>query len=206
VIEPQWKPVISRPANLTVAYVAAVLTADDPVPWCQQKAAELLGPRARPKQVSLLAHCLEEYAKYFRSKKVTYGALFFYPDFTRIPPRAETQIFLFVEDAHVGPITLTRAKDLFAPDESSFGETEMTETEVPAGPALRVHRFRKLEPDKRRTEITEELVWVICPPGSLQYAMIGTTWSEPGFSKAGTTIADDMANNFRTEPVEIGSD
>ena len=203
--EPQWKPVISRPANLTVAYDNAVLAADDPVPWCQQKAAELLGPGARSKQVSRLAQCLQEYAKYFRSEEVTYAAIFFYPDFTRIPPRAGTQIFLF-EDAHAGPMTMARARALFAPDESSFGETEMTETEVPAGPALRVHRFRKLEPDKRRTDITEELVWVIWPPGSLQYAMIATTWSESGFSKAGTTIADDIANNFRTEPVESGSD
>jgi len=156
--------------------------------------------------VSRLSHCLEEYAKYFRSKNLTYAAIFFYPDFTRIPPCAGTQIFLFGEDAQVGPMTTTRAKDLFAPDERSFGEAEMTETEVPAGPTLRVHRFRKLEPDKRRTEIAEELTWVICPPGSLQYAMIATTWSESAFSKAGTKIADDMANNFRIEPLEDDSE
>jgi hypothetical protein len=206
VTERQWKPGIYLPANLTVAYDASVLTAEDPVPWCQQRAAELLGPGARPKQVSRLAHCLEEYARYFRNEKPAYAAIFFYPDFTRIPPRAGTQFFLFSEDAQAGPMTAARARDLFGPDDSSFGETEMTETEVPAGPALRVHRFRKLEPDKRRTEITEELTWVICPAGSRQYAMIGTTWMESAFSKAGMKIADDIANNFLIEPLEDGSE
>jgi hypothetical protein len=97
---------------------------------------------------------------------------------------------------------IARAREIYAPDERSFGETEMTETEVPAGPALRVHRYRKLEPDKRRTEIVEELSWVICPPGSTQAAMIATTWSESGFSTPGTKIADDMARNFRIEPAD----
>lgn len=204
--ELQWKPRIFMPANLTVRFGAAVLTADDPGPWCRQKAAELLGPQARDKQVAKLAQCLERYAKYFSTKDLTTAAVFFYPDFTHIPPRAETQVFIVGEDPVVGPMTLARAREISGPDERSFGETEMTETEVPAGPALRVHRFRKLEPDKRRTQIVEELAWFICPPGSTQAVMMITTWSESSFSKAGTDIADDMAKNFRIEPLGNGSE
>lgn len=84
--------------------------------------------------------------------------------------------------------------------ERTFGETEMTETEVPAGPALRVHRYRKLEPAKRRTRIVEELDWIICPSGSTQAVMMSTTWDELMFSKAAISIADDMAENFRIKP------
>lgn len=199
--ELQWKPVIYLPVDLTVRFGADVLTVDDPGPWCQRKAAELLRPAADPKQVSRLVRCLAEYAAHFRSKRLpTTAALFFWPDFTRIPPRGEAQIYIVGEDPVIGPMTLSRGRDICGPDERSFGATEMTETEVPAGPALRVHRYRKLEPGKRRTRIVEELDWIICPPGSTQAAMMITTWDEPMFSKAGISIADDMATNFRIKP------
>jgi len=206
VTEPQWKPVIYLPVNLTVRLDAPALKSDNPRQWCEQKAAELLGQgvegkSAGGKQVSRLARCLEDYADYFRSKNLpATAALFFYPDFTHLPPRAEAQIYLVGEDPAAGPMTLSRAREIYGPDERSFGETEMTETEVPAGPALRVHRFRKLEPAKRRSPITEELAWVICPPDSTQAVMMITTWRESAFTKVATTIADDMAENFRIEP------
>jgi hypothetical protein len=201
VTELPWKPVIYLPVDLTVRFGADVLTADNPDPWCQTKAAELLRPDADPKQVSKLARCLAEYAAHFRSKRLpTTAALFFWPDFTRIPPRAMAKVYLVGEDPVTGPMTLSRAREIYGPDELSFGETEMTETEVPAGPALRVHRFRKAEPRKRRTAIIEELAWVICPPGYTQAVMMSTKWGEPMFSKAGISITDDMARNFRIEP------
>ena len=197
----QWTPVVYLPVDLTVRFGADVLTAGDPRPWCQRKAAELLGPDAAPRQVSRLARCLEEYAAHFRSEELpATAALFFWPDFTRIPPRAMAKIYIVGEDPVIGPMTLSRAREIYGPDELSFGETEMTETEVPAGPALRVHRFRKAEPGKRRTAIIEELAWVICPPGSTQAVMMSTKWGEPMFSKAAISITDDMARNFRTKP------
>jgi hypothetical protein len=110
------------------------------------------------------------------------------------------KIYLVGEDPVIGPMTLSRAREIYGPDELSFGEAEMTETEVPAGPALRVHRFRKAEPGKRRTPVIEELAWVICPPGSTQAVMMSTKWGEPMFSKAATSITDEMARNFRTKP------
>ena len=204
--ELQWKPVIYLPVNLTVRLDAPALKSDDPRQWCERKAAELLGPDARGKQVSALARCLEHYVEYFRKGNLpATAALFFYPDFTRIPPRAEAQIYLVGEDPVAGPMTLARAREIYAPDERSFGETEMTETEVPAGPALRVHRFRKLEPSKRRSPIAEELAWVICPPDSTQAVMMITTWSETAFSKVAISIGDDMAQNFRIEPDAPGA-
>jgi hypothetical protein len=197
----QWTPVVYLPVDLTVRFDADVLTAADPGPWCQRQAAELLGPHAVPKQVNRLTGCLEAYAAHFRSNRLpATAALFFWPDFTRIPPRGEAQIYIVGEDPVTGPMTLSRGREICGPDERTFGETEMTETEVPAGPALRVHRYRKLEPAKRRTRIVEELDWIICPPGSTQAVMMITTWDEPMFSKAAISIADDMARNFRTDP------
>jgi hypothetical protein len=201
VTELQWEPVVYLPVNLTVRFGAEVLTADDPAPWCQQTAAEILGPQANRKQVSRLASCLEEYAAHFRSEELpTTAAVFFWPDFTRLPPRAMAKVYLVGEDPVIGPMTLARAREIYGPDELSFGETEMTETEVPVGPALRVHRFRKADPAKRRSPIIEELAWVICPQGYTQAVMMSTKWGEPVFSQAAISIADDMAKNFRIEP------
>jgi hypothetical protein len=198
----QWKPVIYTPANLTVRFDADVLNAADPAPWCQQTAAERLGPGAGHRQVARLASCLKEYATQFRSgNKPSYAAVYFYPDFNRIPPRAMTEIYVVVEDPVTGPMTLARAREMCeTPDELSAGNPGITETEVPAGPALRAHRHRKLDPGKRRSRIGEEVAWFICPPGSTQAVMMFTRWAEPVFSKAAMTIADDMAQNFRTEP------
>jgi hypothetical protein len=198
--ELQWKPVVFLPVNLTVRFDALVLTGDDPAGWCRSKASGLLGAGADRRQVRKLTQCLEDYATYLRNKDLpTTAALFFYPDFTRIPPRAYAEIFVVGPDPEIGPMTLARARELCGPDERTFGEIEMTEVEAPAGPALRVHRYRKADPHKRRTQVIEELDWVICPPDSTQAVMMITTWGEPAFSKAATTIADDMAKNFRID-------
>ena len=196
-----WKPIVYLPANLTVRFSADVLRADDPAPWCQGKAAELLGPDASRRQVHKLANCLEEYAGHFRSAELpTSAAAFFWPDFSHLPPRAMAKVYLVAEDPLIGPMTLARAREIYQPDELSFGKAEISEIEVPTGPALRVHRYRKAEPDKRRTRIGEEVAWVICPPGAKIAIMMITMWMEPTFSKAAITIADDMAKNFRIEP------
>jgi hypothetical protein len=77
----------------------------------------------------------------------------------------------------------------------------MTQTEVPVGSALRVHRFRKVDPDQRRSRMGEEVTWFIWPPDSAVAVMMVTRWLEPVFSEAGAKIADDMARNFRVEPL-----
>ena len=130
--ELQWKPVVFLPVNLTVRFDAPVLTGDDPAGWCRSKASDLLGAGADRKQVGKLTQCLEDYATYLRNKDLpTTAALFFYPDFTRIPPRAYAEIFVVGPDPEIGPMTLARARELCGPDERSFGEIEMTEVEAP---------------------------------------------------------------------------
>jgi hypothetical protein len=128
------------------------------------------------------------------------AAVFFWPDYTRIPPRATAEVYMVGPDPVIGPMTLARAREICGPDELSFGEAEFTETEVPVGPALRVHRFRKAKPTQRRSRIGEEVAWFLWPPGSTLAVMMFTRWMEPAFSDAAITIADDMANNFRIEP------
>jgi hypothetical protein len=204
VTELPWKPVVYLPANLTVSLGEPILANDDPRTWCQDKAAGLLGVNASRKELRKLAECLEEYIVHFRRHRpLITAALFFYPDFGHMPPRANTQIEAFGEDADKGPLTIPVMREMLEqPDELSYGEAEITEAEVPTGHALRAHRFRKAEPTKRNTRIGEELVWIIWPPESTAIVSMATRWMEPAFSKAAITIADDMAKNFRIEPAQ----
>lgn len=196
-----WKPVVYLPANLTVSLGEPVQANDDPRSWCEEKAAGLLGVNVGRKEVRKLAECLEEYITHFRGQRpLITAALFFYPDFTHIPPRANTQIEAFGESSERGPLTMAMMREMLEqPDGHSYGDAKITEAEVPAGRALRAHRFRKAEPKKRHTRIGEELIWVIWPPESTVVVSMATRWMEPAFSKVATTIADDMAKNFRIE-------
>lgn len=195
-----WNPVIYLPANLTVRFGADALLAPDPRSWCESKAVELLGSNTKVKQVRILTGMLLEYTELLRSKNLpTTAAMFFWPDFTRF--RAFAEVYLVGDDPAAGPMTVTRARELAAPDESTVGETVVTQTEVPVGTALRVHRFRKVDPDQRRSRIGEEVTWFIWPSDSPVAVMMVTRWLEPVFSEAGAKIADDMARNFRVEPL-----
>jgi hypothetical protein len=199
-----WKPVVYLPANLTVALGEPVLADDDPSAWCQQKAAALLGAGAGRKEVRKLAECLAEYVAHFRGQRpLITAALFFYPDFAHLPPRANTQVEAFGGNSGQEPLTLAMMRGMLErPDELSYGDVEITEAEIPAGRALRAHRFRRAAAGKRHARIGEEIVWAIWPPGSAVLVSMATRWLEPGFSPAATTIADDMARNFRAEPAE----
>lgn len=106
------------------------------------------------------------------------------------------------EDPDNGLLTMDMAYESFArPDDASFiGETELTESEVPAGQALRAHRYRKVDPGKRRSRIMEEILWLVWPPDTSSVVIMTTRWDEPAFSEAAAVIADGIARNFRVEP------
>lgn len=203
--ELQWRPHIYLPVNLTVRFGVQALAGSDPAGWCQRKAAELLGAKAKRGQIDKLSRWLEEYLADFRSGQLpATAAVFFYPDF--LHPRALATIHLVGPDPVIGPMTMARAREIYQPDEYSFGDQEVSEINVPTGPALRIHRFRKADPMERRSRIAEEVAWVICPPRTTQAVMMSTMWMESGFTKPGTTIADDMARNFRIEPLGEGDE
>lgn len=120
----------------------AVLTAADPRPWCEEKAAELLGPGAKRKRVSRLTDTFIGYAERLKDRPGSgipeVAALFFYPDFNSC--RGSAEVFVLGGSAPGGPLTPARARELAMPDKNTLGNVEMTETEVPAGPAIRVRR------------------------------------------------------------------
>jgi hypothetical protein len=197
-----WKPDVRIPASLTVSLSEPLHRDGDPLPWCMEKAAELLDTAGSGRQQKKFAEALAKYVTLFRKDMPLIScALFFYPDFTHLPPWGFAKVEAFGEDPERGPLTMAVMREFYqTPDELSFGETELTETEVSLGPALRIHRYRKTKPDKRRSPVGEELVWLIWPPDTTAVIAIEVRWLETRYSQAGISIADDMARNFRTIP------
>jgi hypothetical protein len=92
-------PLVRLPARLTVRFGQEALTAPDGRAWCEQKAAALLGEGARGKDVSHLAGCLETHLEIFRKEMpLLLGAIFFYPDYKTLPPRALVAVHALVGD------------------------------------------------------------------------------------------------------------
>jgi hypothetical protein len=195
-----FRPLVRLPANLTVRFGPEALTTADPGGWCQERAAALLGVRPDGRDAQRLARSLAEHLEFFRSDMpLIVAAVCFYPDYATVPPRAMVKVEAFGGDPETA-LTADKARDFYAkPDEMSFGAAELTGAELPSGPALRVHRYRKTDPGKRRSTIMEEIVWLVWPPGSTFTIAMSTRWGQPVFAEAGAVIADEMAQNFRIE-------
>jgi hypothetical protein len=203
-----FTPLVRLPASLTVRYAHEALNADDGEAWCAQKAVDLLGPGAQDKDVRRLTGCLEEHLEIFKGDRpLVVAAICFYPDYATLPPRAAVVVKAFTgdpdhpEDLENGLMTMDMAREFVTrPDNAFVGEPELSESEVPAGPALRVRRNRKVDPDKRRSKIMAEIVWMIWPPDTSTVVIMTTHWEQPAFSEAAGVIADGIARNFRVEP------
>jgi hypothetical protein len=198
-----WKPVVYLPANLTVRLDADVFQTQDPRPWCETRAADLLGSGAKRRHVQRLAATLMKYIETLKSLKgrgePTVAALFFWPDFTA--QRATAEVYIVTDDHSDGPMTIAKARELTGPNKDSLGKSETTEVEVPAGHAFRAQRFQKLWGALAPHNVIEEVSWFIWPKGSNATVVMTVSWFERIFSEAGTKIADDMARNFRVEPL-----
>jgi hypothetical protein len=127
------------------------------------------------------------------------AALFFWPDFTA--QRATAEIYVVTNDHADGPVTIAQARELAGSNKNSIGETETTEVEISVGHAFRAHRFRKLWGAIAPHNVIEEVSWFIWPAGSSATVVMTVSWLERMFSEAGVKIADDMARNFRVEPL-----
>ncbi len=151
--ETNWVARISLPPN---GAWLPVRVDGDPGPQAEQTAAKLLGADARPSQIREHANCLRKAALEAKARAdppLILAALLFLPEVTRLPPAAHIEVQAF-GPVRQGSLTLEWFRRSYGKrDNATVGEVEMTEAKLPAGPALRVHRYRQNNPSKRRSTI-----------------------------------------------------
>ncbi len=69
------------------------------------------------------------------------AGLLFYPDYNRLPPIANIDVFEYYSNNPDRPTSLDFYRELYGtPTERTIGPIEVTNLQLPAGPAIRFHQ------------------------------------------------------------------
>jgi hypothetical protein len=197
-----WVPVISVPKMWIQLPLG---DRQDPREWAERKCAELLGPEAADKARRLFTEALtEETLKGRKSSTQMVGGLVFYPDYNRYPPICTVDIDGFRPAPGDPPADLQSWRESNGkPQKNTIGDIEITEVELPAGPALRFHERREQKvPDHGGHMIGESILYAIRPPEIRDSVTLMVTWMEPQFRSMLIKMADGMAQSLKIVPRE----
>ncbi|CAL9475819.1 hypothetical protein [Streptomyces sp. Tu 3180] len=173
---------------------------DDVKGWAKGTAAEL---RDRSKAAgyeldrSTLRRDLRARAEDSRSREPFY-AFAFYPDGFDTA-LATLEVDLIYPDETVPRITLDWLAETFSADD--FGTPEITRTELPVGPAVRIRQnFAADHPPSRGPGILmETLTYGVRPTGSEGAVMLLASWTVPGLTQEMEEAADSIAQTLTVE-------
>lgn len=201
-----WATAKSWRADLVVPETTVWLPIADQRPLDQvsvEYAVELLGANAPRRQRSALAGIIRDGTRYARLRCPAMSGLIFRPGRVGIPavaeiPVAEIDLSGFAPNPANAPRTLDYYRRLYgASSEDTIGDIEVSETNLPAGPALRFRRRWIQPPDHRgRNILREHVVYAVCPaqiPGSL---VLTVTWVDLTQSPALVQAADATARTL----------
>ena len=209
-----WEPVLAMPRGL-YQFSAEAFATPDPAAWCHDEAVRLLGPKAHRKDLQRLSACLAGHLDIFRPHMpLLAAALFFSPGFKKLPAGVIVRAEVFnVARLNEGR-QFTRADAAAAAadvraappgaGEQRFGQVEAVDRDLPAGPALRVHRYVMPEGQHQGTAASETIVWTIWPPGPPFAVVLTSLWMQPYYGQVAAEIADRMAQEFRVRTIDSG--
>jgi hypothetical protein len=197
-----WKPVILIPKTCLMLPLA---TQDDPKKWAERKCTELLSPEATDKTRRLFIETVAENIVTGRkSKSQMLGGLMFYPDFNRYPPLCPISVDGFSPAPGDPPVDLDSFRESNGkPQKNTIGDIEITEVELPAGPALRFHEHREQKiPHHGGHMIGESILYAVRPHRIPDAVALMVTWMEPQFRTRLIKMADDIARSLKIVPRE----
>jgi hypothetical protein len=160
-----------------------------------QGALKILGRGTPQDQLEKFARVVRDGTKSSRDRGAMMGGLIFYPDYQRLPPIAAVDVFGYHSDEPGEPSSLESFREHFRrPDKDTVGPVEVTDLELPAGPAIRFHR-RYLPMRSRDTAAYqwEEVTFAVRPPEIWDSVVVTLSWVESRFSAALISAADAMA-------------
>ena len=133
-----------------------------------------------------------------RQRGVKMGGLVFFPDFNRLPPIANVDVFGYHSKDPAEPSSLEFYRGLYGtPTERSVGPVEVTDLQLPAGPAIRFHR--RYWPKANWDPIAhqwEDVTYAVRPPEIDSAVVLRVSWVEFKFSEALIKSADAIAQTL----------
>jgi hypothetical protein len=123
------------------------------------------------------------------------GGLIFFPDFNRLPPIAQVEVSGGYSREPGKPSSLEFYREhLGTPDKDMVGPVEVTDLQLPAGPAIRFHR--RFWPKQSWDPIAhqwEEVSFAVRPPQISDTVLLTVSWAEFKFSAALIDAANAIA-------------
>jgi len=162
----------------------------------RQAAIKILGDGTPEDRLEKFARFVQDGTTDCRKRGVKMGGLLFFPDYNRLPPIANIDVFGFYSADPQTPTSLEFYRELYGtPTERSVGPVEVTDTQLPAGPAIRFHR--RYWPKESGWETTlhqwEDVTYAVHPPQIDSVVVIKVSWVEFQFSEALINMADAIA-------------
>ena len=172
------------------------LGSERPLPELGARAAlMILGTETPDDHFEKFASIIRDGTKSSRDRGAMMSGLIFFPDYKRLPPIATVDVFGYHSDEPGEPSSLESFREHFGtPGRDTVGPVEVTDLELPAGPAIRFHR--RFWPKQSRAPVAyqwEEVMFAVRPRQISDSVVMSVSWVESKFSRELTKAADAMA-------------
>jgi hypothetical protein len=195
-----WTPELKVPPTTLWLPVAS----DKPLKDLGREAAlNVLGPGTPGDKMEQFARVIRDGTEGSRRRGAMMGGLIFFPDYNRLPPIANIDVFgAFPREPDMkGPLEYYR-EQLGTPDKNTVGPVEVADLRLPAGPAIRIHR--RFWPEQMTWQpaahLWEEVVFAVRPPQIEATVLLSVGWVEFAFSEALINAADAIAPTLEIKP------
>jgi hypothetical protein len=191
----RWEPELKVPPTTLWLPLGNDLSAKE---IGRRGAVKILGNDASKDRLHKFARVVSDGVTDCRRRGVRLGGLLFYPDYNRLPPIANIDVYEYYSNDPERPTSLEFYREVYGtPTERSIGPVEVTDLELPAGPAVRFHQryWPKPSGDPIIHE-WEEVRFAVVPPQADSAFVLKVGWVEPQFSEALVNMADAIAQTL----------
>jgi hypothetical protein len=192
-----WIPDLKVPEHTLWLPVAS----DKPLQELGREAAlNILGLGTPEDRLEKFARVIHDGTKSGKDRGVKMGGLIFFPDYNRLPPIANVDVFGYYSKDPDKPSSLEFYRENFGtPDKDTVGPVEVADVQLPAGPAIRFHRRFWPKPVPRWDPVShqwEEVTYAVRAPQINDTVVLTVAWVEFQFSEALIKSADAIAQTL----------
>jgi hypothetical protein len=192
-----WEPRLKVPKTTFMLPVGSDRPLDE---LGKEAAVKIYGSHAPEDQLKAFARIIHDGTKDCKRRGVKMGGLIFFPDFNRLPPVANVNVFGYHSNEPERPSSLEFYRENFGtPDKDTVGPVDVADVQLPVGPAIRFHR--RFWPKQAPLWVPisyqwEEVMYAIRPPQITPAVVLTVAWVEFQFSEALIKSADAIAQTL----------